>query len=176
MPQPGRQWYQVILNTRCSWLHGDPRGFRSKNHRIHSSGDYKHRPPQGEHAGLYRYHQERGGKPIRIPKDLFPVIGKRLVSKIESQGHRLLAVSLDPHHVHLLVELPGDRKSIRKIVGTWKQAASHAIRERLPGKIWAEDCDPESMKDRNHQRNTFFYILRHGQKDAWTWDYREHET
>lgn len=91
------------------------------------------------------------------------------------QEHRLLAISVDTHHVHLLVKLPNDRNAIRKIVGTWKQAASHAVRDRLPGKIWAEDCDPRPMKNREHHRNTFLYILRHAKEGAWTWDYREHE-
>ncbi|HEX3314753.1 MAG TPA: hypothetical protein VHR72_07680 [Gemmataceae bacterium] len=29
------------LSTYGSWLPGNPRGFRSRKHRIHSSGDYK---------------------------------------------------------------------------------------------------------------------------------------
>jgi hypothetical protein len=52
-----------ILNARCSWLHGDKRGFRSREHRMQSSGDYKHRPPE-EHAGLRKYHEHRSSEPV----------------------------------------------------------------------------------------------------------------
>ncbi len=54
MPTPGKCWWHNILSTHGSWLPGNPRGFRSRNHRIHSSGDYKNPPPLGEHAGLHR--------------------------------------------------------------------------------------------------------------------------
>src|SRR5262245_29868377 len=30
MPQPGKQWWHVIISTYASWLPGDLRGFRSK--------------------------------------------------------------------------------------------------------------------------------------------------
>ncbi len=171
MPLPGRLWYQIILNTRCTWLHGDPRGFRSTNKRITSNGDYRHPPPQGEHADLHRYHQKRSTAPVRIPRQLFPHIGHKLIEKIHAQGHRLLVVSVDAVHVHLLVELPRERKRIKHLVGLWKQAASHAVRHEMPGRLWAEDCDPEPMNDQAHQRNTFYYILKHAQHGAWTWHF-----
>ena len=31
-------WRHVILNLRHTWLPGDPRGFRNRGHRTHSSG------------------------------------------------------------------------------------------------------------------------------------------
>ncbi|MCC6680880.1 MAG: hypothetical protein IT445_08250 [Phycisphaeraceae bacterium] len=99
MPSPGLIWWHLILNTHCSWLHGDPRGFRSRDHRIHSSGDYKHRPPPAEHEGLRRFHQQRSQPAIRIPQHLQPIIGERIVSKARDQGYRLLccpAVSRTP--------------------------------------------------------------------------------
>ena len=175
MPSPGKQWYQIILNTHRSWLHGDPRGFRSKQHRIHSSGDYRNPPPKGEHVGLHRY-EKQYGKPVKLPSKLWPVIGQRLVEKVESQSYRVLTVSVDAMHAHLLVELPPDRKAIKRIVGLWKQAASHAVRDVLPGRIWSEDCDPEPMNDRRHQVNTFHYILRHAQTTgAWVWHFKMDE-
>jgi len=172
MPAPGKQWYQIVLNTHRSWLHGDSRGFRSKDHRIHSSGDYKAPPPPGEHAGLHR-HEQRFGPPVRLPQKLWPIIGETLIEKVRRQGHRLLVVSVDAMHAHLLVELPPDRKAIKRIVGLWKQAASHAVRDVLPGRVWSEDCDPQPMRDRAHQLNTFHYILSHAQRTgAWVWHFK----
>jgi hypothetical protein len=52
MPTFGKRWRHVIVNTRCSWLHGDLRGFRNRKHRIHSSGDYRNPPPPEEHRVL----------------------------------------------------------------------------------------------------------------------------
>ncbi len=50
-----RKWFHITFSTYGTWLPGDPRGFRAWKHKLHSSGDYKSRPPQGEHAALQRY-------------------------------------------------------------------------------------------------------------------------
>jgi hypothetical protein len=54
MPKPGMRWRHCVIGTHNSWLPGDPRGFRAIDHKIHSSGDYKNPPPEGEHSGLHR--------------------------------------------------------------------------------------------------------------------------
>ena len=48
MPRPNKCWWHVTLSTYGSWLPGDQRGFRSRKHKIHSSGDYKNPPPASE--------------------------------------------------------------------------------------------------------------------------------
>ena len=53
-----KYWQHVILGTRCSWMHGDRRGFRDRGHRIHSSGDYKNPPPAGEYDRLHERSRE----------------------------------------------------------------------------------------------------------------------
>ena len=45
-------WFHIMLGSRCSWLHGDARGFRDRKHRLHSTGDYKNPPPSKEHADV----------------------------------------------------------------------------------------------------------------------------
>lgn len=169
MPRVGHFWYQIILNTHSSWLPGDKRGFRSRQGHIHSSGDYRNPPPADEHASFRTYQQQQSGRPVRIPPELRPIICTRLIEKIESQNYRLLAVAIDSLHAHLLVELPRDRKTIKRTVGSWKQATSHAVRQELPGKLWSAGCDPEVMKDKQHQQNTFRYILKHADRGAVTW-------
>jgi hypothetical protein len=52
MPLIRRCWRHIIVNTKNTWFHGDDRAVRDRDHRIHSSGDYKNPPPEGEHAGL----------------------------------------------------------------------------------------------------------------------------
>jgi len=172
MPTAGKQWHHIILNTRGSWLHGDPRGFRSRRHRKHSSGDYKSPPPTGEHAGLHRLIKSQSRAAIRLPRDLWPTIGQAIITKATSQNHRLLVLSVDVHHAHLLVELPTDRRSVKRIVGSWKQRASHAVRNRLPGEIWSKSCDPIRVRDREHQQRVYRYVLEHVEQGAWVWSYR----
>lgn len=174
MPQSGFRWYHIILTTRGTWLHGDSRGFRSRNHRIHSSGDYKHRPPQGEHRELNRYHIQRSNDPVIIPRELLAVVGERLLKKIDSQALEVLAISVASTHVHILAELPDDYGGAKRLAGSWKQAASHAIRDSIPGRVWAEGGRPIKVNTPDHQRQAFIYILNHANKDeAWVWSFRE---
>ena len=39
------RWYHCVSTTYGAWLYGDARGFRTRHHRRHVDGDYKHRPP-----------------------------------------------------------------------------------------------------------------------------------
>ena len=51
MPAEGMLWRHVICHAKNTWLHGDERGFRDRDHRAHSSGDYYNPPPKDEHQG-----------------------------------------------------------------------------------------------------------------------------
>jgi len=164
-----KRFQHIIINVRCSWLHGDERGFRSRDHRIHSSGDYKHRPPADEHDGLRQHHRQRSAPPRYLPQHLHECIGQTILAKINEQRHAVLSVSVDGAHVHALVELPDDRTEVKRIVGLWKQAASFVVRDELPGRIWSEGCDPILIRDAAHRRKVFNYILDHASKGAWTW-------
>ena len=86
MPQPGCAWWHLILSGRNTWLPGDARGFRNRDHRVHSSGDYKNRPPQGEHQGLYDYHKQRAGDPIVFQPTHRTVLGEAMYEAICRAG------------------------------------------------------------------------------------------
>jgi len=118
-------WRHVIISTRRSWLHGDARGFRSREHRIHSSGDYKDPPPKGEHAGLLQYHQKRAKGPrIKIPTSVRREVVLALLGAVLIAGYRVLVIAVTQKHAHLLVELPKAR---------WKTKVSSASgRPRAP--------------------------------------------
>lgn len=102
MPRPGMRWRHVVFSTVNSWLPGDPRGFRSRNHQIHSSGDYKNPPPAGEHAGLFRYSKHISGPPVVIPRDLRATVGQAVLAKLRKLAYRVLAIAVSGMHVHTL--------------------------------------------------------------------------
>ena len=166
-------WRHVIISTRRSWLHGDGRGFRSRKHRIHSSGDYRNPPPEGEHGGLHRYHEKRAkGDAIKIPRRLRAELGRAVVGKILAAGYRVLVLAVSAKHLHVLVELPVDPARTRRIVGTWKTVRTKATREALPGSIWGEGGKYKPVKDRGHQRAAFKYIRDDQGAGAWVWTYK----
>src|SRR5262249_23634298 len=109
MPRPGMLWRHVIVSTLNSWLPGDPRGFRNKKHRIHSSGDYKNPPPPTEHAGLRRYAKLISEEPVIIPAEFRPTVGKVIVTKLLDMDYPVLVISVAGMHAHFLAELPEKR-------------------------------------------------------------------
>jgi hypothetical protein len=94
------RWRHNIINTKDTWLHGDPRGFRNRKHRIHSSGDYKHRPPKGEHANLHRYMKDKSKEEVTIPYELRQIIGRAIMTYLKEIGIRVLAISVGKVHSH----------------------------------------------------------------------------
>ena len=171
MPLPGKRWRHVTISTYGSWLPGDSRGWRSKKHRKHSSGDYKSPPPRDEHAGLHEYSKSISRRTVVIPAQLRPLVGRKMLHKLIALDHRILAMSVAGMHVHVLVELPSDLKAARKEIGLCKSASSHAIRKKLPGRVWARDGDFEPVDSSQHQQRVYRYILN--QKGAWIWCYRD---
>jgi hypothetical protein len=73
-------------------------------------------------------------------------------------------------HAHIQVELPDDPSIIRHIIGQCKTESSHAIRDQLPGRVWARDGAYKPIDTVEYQRKVFKYIL--DQEDAWIWSYR----
>ncbi len=175
MPNPGNKWRHVVISTLNSWLPGDPRGWRSKKHRKHSSGDYKNPPPPGEHAGIFRHSQKISDDPVCIPRNARKLACMTIVEELEDKGYRVLMVGVGAVHAHILVELPDDVVRVKTIVGDCKRKSSHAIRDILPGRIWAHGGRFDRVEDEEHHRNVYGYILEHIDEGAYVWSYRAEE-
>ena len=158
IPLSPMHWQHVMIGTRCSWLHGDLRGFRDRNHRTHSSGDYKNRPPADEHAGLRRYYAQRSGDPVDFDLDVRVIVCREFVRKLRSLGFAVVACSVGKRHLHVVVELASDYADRRKAIGKCKQKASHAVRELLPGNIWSEGGEFKPIADDGHLANATAYV------------------
>ncbi|MBX9678230.1 MAG: hypothetical protein K2X38_05650 [Gemmataceae bacterium] len=166
MPRPGFRWRHVIISTYRSWLPGDKRGFRSRHHKIHSSGDYKAPPPIDEHAGLRSFHKADGAKVV-IPHELKEVVGRKIIEKFAKLELRLNAIAVSSTHSHWLAELPEDRTEAKRIVGEIKAIAAQAIRKQIPGGIWARGAKVTPVDTPRYQLNVYHYIL--DQIGAWVW-------
>ena len=173
MPSSGKRWRHVIINTRSSWLHGDPRDFRSRGGRIQSSGDYKRPPPQGEHAGLFRYRSRISQAEVHIPKSLRAVIGSSLLDFLVDRQHTTLVIAVTKVHAHMLVELPDNIRAVRAIFGEAKQKSSRAVEQALPGSVWARGGTFKPVNSRAHHFNAYDYILYEQGPGAWTWSFKD---
>ena len=165
-------WRHIGISALCSWLPGDIRGFRNREHRLHSSGDYRRPPPENEHAGVRRYFQIRSGKPVQFGPELRGIIGAVLVRTLREAQHRVLTVAVGRDHAHILVELPDDVRKIKSIIGECKRKSSRAVKQWLPGSIWSAGCSYKPIRDRAHQITVYKYILTKQGPGAWTWCFK----
>ena len=172
MPRSGYSWWHLVLTGRYTWLPGDRRGFRNREHRIHSSGDYKTPPPREEHE-LLREHYHDAATQVRLFDSAARVcIGEAMLAKLRKMNLRCLTLAVSPSHAHILVECEDDYQAAQRVASKLKQASSYAVRDTFPGKIWARLGKPIPIRDRQHHQKVFHYILNHARKEgAWTWKF-----
>jgi REP element-mobilizing transposase RayT len=173
MPPPGMRWRLITINTKNSWHHGSPRGFRSRKHRIHSSGDYRNPPPVGEHAGLYIDRLLHSDEKVVLRREIRAIIGAALVEWLKRHGYRVLAVSVSSDHAHILIELIDDPAVIKRVIGEAKRVSSRAVKSQLPGAVWSAGCDYAPIDDADRLRNEVDYVLLKQGRDSWTWSFRD---
>jgi len=82
---------------------------------------------------------------------------------------RILAVACT--HAHVLVRV--GIQDAKPVIGRAKQASSFAVRERMPGTIWAQGCHVVRIEDEHHYRWVVAYIERHQGEGAAIWRYPE---
>ena len=159
------RWLHMIWGTHGAWIPGDARGFRNYKHRIHSSGDYRRRPPPDEHAGLRRYvERHRTGQPVILAPDHRERARDAITEKARRLDVEMACLAVASNHVHLLARMAWEEH--REIVGKLKRHSSHALRDVLPGRVWGGRCSAKRIRDRQHQVLTYQYILRHGRKEG----------
>lgn len=161
-------WLHVQWSTYGVWLPGDPRGFRNRDHRIHSSGTYKSPPPKGEHIGLLWYATSRlKANPVTLSIELRERARDAIVEKTAMMQMPLAALAVCGQHVHALVSR--DDEMVDAEVGKLKRHSSHSLRESIPGTVWAAKCHPTHVESVECWRNTYRYILQHEAEGAAVW-------
>ena len=173
MTQPGMLWRHVVINTHGTWLHGDERGFRSRGHRIHSSGDYRNPPPREEHADLRQYHRNHCPNEVTIPRNLRPRVGQAFRDYLLDEKYRVLCVAVGKVHAHAVVELPKDIRRVKRIIGEAKRFASCTVTSSIPGALWSAGGEFVPVTRADHLKSAYEYDLYKQGPGAWTWSWRD---
>ncbi len=167
-----------LIHAICTyygqWLPGDQRGWRSRDHRVHSSGDYMNPPPCDEHERL-RHHARlvMSDAPVRLAPREYPMIGRFFLTKLLKTGSSVRCLSAGSTHVHLLFDSVAI--DVVEELGRAKQFASLKYTGRR-GRFWGRGAKIIVVDDVDHARRVWRYILDHAVKEgAWTWRYDRDE-
>ena len=170
------KWFHCTSHTYGAWLPGDPRGYRTWKHHEHIEGDYKNPPPPKMYDDVFKrslglMKQEK----VVLPPDYRRIVGRAVLEKLHEIQAQVLCVSMSATHLHLLAKMPPGEYP-RKWLGMAKKNATFAAHAcRWVGNVWAKRSKPNPIKDRQHQINTYRYILRHLKEGAWVWDFHRGE-
>jgi len=190
---PGwNNWYHCIITTYGAWLPGDPRGFRTRDHREHVEGDYKSPPPAGKYDQRHRAAKARMTRPtVSLSPAACEIVIEEALLTFEKHNIEGLAISVSPTHMHILARFPMERRKpmldehglrtssiddpVRHLVGHLKQWSSkRLIRDgHLDAGAWGKRGKIVPIKDRKHQINVYRYIRAHKDEDAAIWTFKD---
>ncbi len=194
MARPWNNWHPCITGTYGSWLYGDPRGFRTYQHREHVEGDYRQPPPPGTYTELYEQTQRSMTRDAVAlsPKERHAV-AQALTEKMREWDTEFVNLAVSATHFHLLVRfrpldgqqsrgmaiprlsessaLQDGRDTLpRHLIGLLKKHSAHTLRQQglttRPGGLWAKRGKVIPITSRDHQVAVARYIARHTREGA----------
>ncbi len=175
---PPSFWAHVQGHTYGSWVRGDRRGWRERHHREHVEGDYRHPPAPGTFEDIQGHSKklmrEAGQRAVYLSEHARRVACLTMVDALQRMEIDVLVACVDACHFHLLARFAaGDA---RKPIGIMKAASARTLSKAdlcEPGGVWAVRCGIKRIKDPAHQRATYRYILRHRERGAYVWTFRD---
>jgi len=171
MTQAWNGWLHGTCHLYGNWLRGDPRGWRSRNHRRHVEGDYRNPPSEGLHDRLYeRSKRLMKRSAVRLSTDVRVIALDAFVEKRLEKECRVRVAALDDRHLHTLFRPVDDRP--KHWLGLAKKNVAWVLREydeAFDGGVWARGSRCEPIADYEHYRRTVDYIERHAERGAALW-------
>jgi len=166
-------WFHLILTTYAAWLPGDPRGFRTRHHRDHVDGDYKHPPSEGLYDGLHRAVRANQKQPtVTLTSQLRELIANALCDRLNRLGSTVAIISVSARHSHVLAKFPP--RLTRHWAGIIKRHATYTLKEHgWNRRLWAKGEKFLRIRNRQHQLNAFGYIQRHADEGAFVLTYAD---
>lgn len=144
--------YMVTFTTYGTWLQGDKRGW------VKEGIIYE------ENAELHNINESNfRGKATRLRKREKEIVREAICRKAESQGEKILAISVRSNHVHLVHRYNG--RPIEETVRIYKNTATAALRRAgFKGKVWTRGYDKRFCFNERELKTRVEYINRHGEK------------
>lgn len=122
-------WFHCTCHTYGSWLHGDPRGFRTRHRREHVDGDYKRPPPPGKYdAKFQRSKSLMQRPPVVLLKLHREIVAASIAASLRRRNVEVLAVAMDRIHLHVLARFV--QHDARDLLGIAKREAWNELRIR----------------------------------------------
>ena len=167
--RPWENWLHCTGSTYGTWLRGDPRGWRSRDHREHVDGDYRTPPPADTYDALFNQSKGLMKRPgVTLSWDARVVACTAMVEALRYHEVRVADACVGARHWHVLARFfplhPDVWRSIemqclsanrdpRHLMGIAKKESARELSRRglaEPGGVWARGCGRRYVKDEGH--------------------------
>ena len=186
-------WYHLMANTYGTWAAGDGRGFRTRHHREHIEGDYKHPPPAGKYeARLQQSRTLMKRDSVLLNPAARVAAVDAIVAAMQFHEIELLVVSVSATHLHLLGRFPASVKKKPTVLDRGlrtsalddpprhylgiakKESAKALVVDGLvdSGGVWAKRGKVKPIQDRAHEVRVYGYVVAHLEEGAAVWCHR----
>ena len=183
--RPWNNWMHCTGSTYGSWLRGDPRGWRERDHRRHVEGDYRNPPAPGTGDAIFEQSkrlQKREG--VSLEWEARIVACRAMVEALQFHEVQVADLCVGARHWHALarfypvdhetwviIEMQGmskDRDPKHLMGVAKKESARELSRQGLvaPGGVWARGCGRRYIKNPWHYERVVDYIPDHAKKGA----------
>ncbi|HEY4329385.1 MAG TPA: hypothetical protein VGN88_06595 [Phycisphaerae bacterium] len=173
-----KDWYHCYVGTYGQRLPGDPRGWRERNRHEEIPKPMNWSSQFTKFAKARHDHSRRimNFEPYEFAQADRPIVGKLLLSFLQSKEVKALSLALGATHFHALLQLPNHKP--KQLLGMVKR---HITFEFAPiidpatnqrRQIWEANGRAKPLRDRAHGISVFKYILNHANQGAWVWSYK----
>ncbi len=178
MHKAWRDWYHCTVSTYGTWLPGDPRGWRERDHHEHVEGDYK-RPPMPSVFAKKRHEYAKKlmrHEPYAFDEKHRETIGRLLVERFTELRTPLLSLAVCEKNFHALIQCRDGE--VKRMLGIVKRHVTFCFAPVIDGMnrrrpIWEGEGGVKPIKNEAHARNAYQYILDHVEEGGWVWSYKD---
>jgi hypothetical protein len=189
-PNAWHNFYLCVGGTYGTWLRGDPRGFRSYQHRMHVEGDYKNPPPPGVFTPIFEYSLKTlKYPPAKLTQTQRQILCQSMIQRLLDDLCEPITLAIHENHFHLLARFKsmqmdqrhqhnnsiihdGRDPAPRYYLGRARQAGTHALTQhdlKPQGPIWGKRPSCKPIQSRDHQLKVARYIKEHVKQSAAVW-------
>ena len=189
-PNAWHNFYHCVGGTYGTWLCGDPRGFRSYQHRTHVDGDYKNLPPEGVYAPIFEYSlNQLKYPPVKLTVIQRQILCHAMIQRMLDDECEPIALAIEINHFHLLARFvpmqmnqrnqhsdaiihDGRDPAPRHYLGRARQAGSYALGQlklKPQSPVWGLRPGCKPIRSRDHQLKVARYIKKHVENGAAVW-------
>ena len=143
--------YMITWTTYGTWLQGDKRGYVKDGQLL----------PVNQKLYSANIKQQKF-QTVTLDQNQKDIARSAILTEAKRVSHKIPALAVCSNHVHLVAE--ANKEPIDQFVRRYKVAATIALRQYYPDKIWSKGYDKRFCFSQSELMNRIRYVQQHNIK------------